>query len=260
MKFNKLDFEVAFNLPPDKSILYLKSKGYKITKSWREMLDSAHTRAFTVAGVYRLEVLKTIQDSLADALGQGTTFQDWQKNLRSELDKTGLFYPDDSKKGEVQKEIDTPSRLDNIFRTNLQTALNAGRMERQLAVAKTRPYLRFYDVPDNRQSGVCSNIANKLRGMVIRTDHPLVNSIYPPNHFRCRSSMSSYSERERLRDGLQIYEGAAEGFDVGEGFNTNPLSEYKPDLSKYPESMADAYRKFLDKRIAEYKAGRENEN
>ncbi|MCZ5321381.1 hypothetical protein O5699_01215 [Escherichia coli] len=54
------------------------------------MKDIAHARAFTVAGVLKLDVLKDIRDGLTAALADGGTFREFAAQLEPLLEKKRL--------------------------------------------------------------------------------------------------------------------------------------------------------------------------
>lgn len=69
------DIGFAVNLKPEEAIRYFESKGLKLTKSWNELWQAAHTKAFTVAHVAKMDVLLDIHTALRDALHDGMTEQ-----------------------------------------------------------------------------------------------------------------------------------------------------------------------------------------
>ena len=59
---------MRYSISPNDAIDYLKSKGFKIGWDWHETLDDAHSRAFTVAKVARIDLLQDIRSSLVTAM------------------------------------------------------------------------------------------------------------------------------------------------------------------------------------------------
>lgn len=251
MEVDPLHFRVAFDMPPDDAITYLKSKGYAITSSWDDLSQMAHNRAFTVAGLFRADLILAMQESLAVAMGEGRSLDEWKKNITEELTAKGLYNVEEltTEQGAKQTAVVESHRLENIFRTNTLSALNAGRQLRQDALGDARPWILINFVNDNRQSPTCRKLSQTMKGYVIRYDHPEVAKLTPPFHFRCRDTNSRLSERERVRDGLKIWKGAIE-WEPSPGFEGSPVDGFTPDLSKYPDSLRKQFADYLKKREA----------
>ena len=67
-KMTNQDLFFAIGLPPEKAIAFFESKGYTIGFNWHEVWHEAHTKAFTVAGILKQDVLVDIHQSLLDEL------------------------------------------------------------------------------------------------------------------------------------------------------------------------------------------------
>lgn len=85
------ELNALFNKPPADAIEYLKSKGFKIGWDWHQTLDDAHSRAFTVAKVAKLDVLQDIRKSLITALEKGQSFEKWQTEITPVLQEKGWW-------------------------------------------------------------------------------------------------------------------------------------------------------------------------
>jgi SPP1 gp7 family putative phage head morphogenesis protein len=244
-KINPDDFVFAFDLPPEDAIEYLEKKGYAITFDWREMLNEAHARAFTVAKVMQLEVLTQIREELERAQRKGLTFEEFRKNLKPRLSDAGWWHEKFVKNPETGEwkavDLSNPSRLENIFRTNMQSALMAGRLTQQMETIKTRPYARLIAISDNRTTSLCK----RLNGTVFRLDDAKMLRIYPPNHFRCRDRIQTLTEAEVRRKGYTVAKAGtffANKKNVpSEGFNAPPSVEWKPDIRKYAPDLRAAF-------------------
>jgi len=254
MNLNPIDFRAAFNLPPEEAVKYLASKGYKITDTWRDMLDRAHNTTFTSAGVLRMDILTELRNSLVDAVGTGLTVEQWKEELEDRLASIGVgdTITQPTEDGGTRTVKLTPHRLETIFRTNVQSALSAGQMIQQNEFLNERPYRRFNFVNDSRQSDICRKLESVIGGKVLHHSHPLLKRAIGPNHYQCRTTVSSLSESEVRRKGLSILdEDTGSDWQASEGFNKTPLDEYEPDVSKYPKGLTQAYRNFLVKRRQE---------
>ena len=84
-----VDLGYAYTLKPEEAIKYFESKGYVIGFRWHDVKDIAHARAFTVAGVLKLDVLKDIRAGLTAALADGGTFREFAAQLEPLLESKG---------------------------------------------------------------------------------------------------------------------------------------------------------------------------
>src|SRR6185503_13553047 len=125
-----VDLSFAFGLKPEKAVDYFRGKGYAISWDWYDTWQEANSKAFTVAKVTRLDILRDIRSSVDKITAQGITFDQFRRELEPTLKAKGWWgrqkvIGDDGKVTEVQ--LGSPRRLNTIFRTNAQTALSAGR-------------------------------------------------------------------------------------------------------------------------------------
>ncbi|MBU1002783.1 MAG: minor capsid protein [Proteobacteria bacterium] len=153
---------------------------------FKRLADSAKTRAFTVSGLARNGQLESVQAALGEALANGETLGDFKKRIRETI----------LDKGWTGKRA---WRVDNIYRTNVQTAFQAGRYQQMKTVAKTRPYWRYVAVADKRTRP--THMA--LNGKIYPHDHPFWDQFYPPNGFMCRCTVSTMSARQMEGKGLK---------------------------------------------------------
>jgi len=83
--------------------------------------------------------------------------------------------------------------------------------------------------------------------------HPVWDTWYPPNGFRCRCGVETLSERELKARGLTVEDEAPTAAEVGgrfvnilpdPEFTTNPAKvRWTPDLKDYPPSLRRAFEK-----------------
>lgn len=181
----------AFALPPDQALAYLRSKGYRPTVGWTEMLHEEHARAFTVAKVARLDMLATIRGSLDDALAQGLTLEQWQAGLVPQLQKAGWWglVQDREVTGTSRPVFIGPRRLRTIYDTNLRMAWAAGRWARLQANKANKPFLRYSAVLDRRTRPAHA----RWHGTILPIDHPWWRTHFPPNDWGCRCAVVAYS-------------------------------------------------------------------
>lgn len=129
----------------------------------------ARQLAFTIASVASHDQLKAVMDSLSTWQANGKTFAQWQREI-------------------AVKDLELPKyRLENIFRTNLQSNYQAGHWEQILRNQQHRPYLMYDAINDSR-----TRPAHRAMDGIIRpADDPFWETHSPPNGYRCRCGLIS---------------------------------------------------------------------
>ncbi|ADE10467.1 phage head morphogenesis protein [Sideroxydans lithotrophicus] len=187
---SKPDLSLVFGLPPEKAVEYFESKGYVLTWDWRELWQEAQAKSFTVAKVMRTDILLDIRSAVDDALNNGTTFQEFKKNLTPILQAKGWWGKTEhvnTSTGEASiVQLGSPRRLRTIYQTNLQTAYMAGRYNQMMASTGSHPYWQYVAVLDGRTRPT----HRAMNGRVFRYDDALWGSHFPPNGFNCRCRVS----------------------------------------------------------------------
>lgn len=226
-----IDLYYAMKLPPEKAVEYLASKGLKITNSWRDMLRDAHNKAFTVAGIAKLDILQDIKDKLLSAMNEGISITDFANSLEDVLPKY---------------------RLNTIYRTNLQSAYMAGRRESMLRATNTHPYWMYVAVmdKDTRPSHAL------LNGKVYPADDEFWDYYFPPIDYNCRCRVRPLTPSEVERKGLDVSESSeikvkdgtatmeVDGVKISTGDNWAGVpGDYTPDLSKYDNKFLKYYKR-----------------
>ena len=193
---------------------------YRIAEQYRGL-------AFTVSGYTKAQILKRFYDEILAALEDGNTFSEFRKNMNDFL------------KAEGYEGLD-PLQADLIFRTNIQTAYNVGHYEQMTdpGVMKLRPFWQYDAVNDTHTRP--SHLA--MDGKVFPADHPVWNTWFPPNGFRCRCTVRTLSKRQVEQRGLTVEQGFP-AVEPDPHFGTNAAKvRFQPDLKGYPAPLAKAYR------------------
>lgn len=195
------ELKALFELPPSDAISYLEKKGFKIGWDWHETLDNAHSRAFTVAKVARMDLLQDIRQSLISAMQQGQTLEQWKASITPTLQSKGWWgkktvINPEGREQEVQ--LGSPRRLRTIYDTNMQSAFAAGRYKAMIAGSETRPYWewRHITISNPRKQHIA------LDGRLFRFDDPFWSVAYPPSEWGCKCRVIARSAREV--DGKEI--------------------------------------------------------
>ena len=193
---------------------------YRIAEQYRGL-------AFTVSGYTKAQILKRFYDEILAALEDGNTFSEFRKNMNDFL------------KAEGYEGLD-PLQADLIFRTNIQTAYNVGHYEQMTdpGVMKLRPYWQYDAVNDTHTRP--SHLA--MDGKVFPADHPVWNTWFPPNGFRCRCTVRTLSKRQVEARGLTVEE-KFPAIAPDPHFGTNPAKvQFSPDMKGYPDALVKAYQ------------------
>jgi len=200
----------AFNLPPEKAIEYLKSKGYAFSWDWQDIYQEAQAKSFTVAKAMREDILNDIRAEVEKAIKDGTTLNDFKKTLEPTLKAKGWwgkmpakdvpgFNPATGGDPNAIVQLGSPYRLKTIYNTNIQTAYMAGRERGMEEVRDARPWWMYIAVMDSRTRP--SHAA--MNGKIFRWNDPFWDKFYPPNDWGCRCRVVSVSGSEMQRDGLE---------------------------------------------------------
>jgi len=189
------ELNALFTLPPEDAISYLEKKGFKIGWDWHETLDNAHSKAFTVAKVARMDLLQDIRQSLITAMQQGQSLEQWKASITPTLQDKGwwgkkIVVNPEGREQEVQ--LGSPRRLRTIYHTNMQSAFAAGRYKAMLAGAETRPYWEWRHISINNPRK--QHVA--LNGKIFSYDDPFWLVAYPPSEWGCNCRIIARSRRE----------------------------------------------------------------
>lgn len=219
---------IGFNVPFKEAIDFTKKRGVVLPEKYYGEMQGIHrTLNYSIAGVASLDQLQAVLDSLEQALSVGKTFNEWQKDVR--VQDLGL----------------PKHRLDNIYRTNIQTAYNRGRWEQQVENKKSQPYLMYDAINDSRVRP--SHLA--MDGIIRPVGDSFWNSHYPPNGYRCRCRCIALSQSQ-----------AEARSKNGKGLNQKVTDEMKPDKGwdyQVGEDLAAGINQAVEQRNANERIARQ---
>lgn len=215
---------------------FLQSRKPVDKETYKQMEYTARMKAFTVGGYTSLEVLQEFLEQLQEAVRNGTTKEQFREDMNQFLESNGYTGIN-------------PWKSDNIFRTNLQTAFNAGHYKAMTdeAVLKLRPYWQYKTAGDSEVRPDHALMADR----VYRADDPIWDIWYPPNGYKCRCTVVSLSAGQVEKRGLMVYDRPPFTLDAGgkvkpmfpdKGFSGNPAKvTWKPDLSRFSPELRKIY-------------------
>lgn len=211
---------------------FLSSKEAVPMDVYRQLEKQARDRAFSVSRYTTAEVLNQFLRELVDAIEDGTTGMEFKKRMDGFLERNG--YTEAS-----------PWHLDVIFRTNLQTAYNAGHYENMQAAKKFRPYWQYKTAGD----GHVRETHAAMHDRVYAADDPIWDVWYPPNGFRCRCTVVSLSRGQVEERGLAVSDRPPVSLTGNEpvfpdrGFSGNPATTpWRPDTSSFAPALKSILR------------------
>jgi len=208
--------KIGFDVPFYEAIKAAQKRSVVLPDSYYGVLQGAlRQHAFSVAGIAALDQLEQVRDSLAAGLQRGVSFNKWKK----EILENGI--------------LELPAhRLDNIFRTNIQSNYNRGHWEKFQRNKARRPYLMYDAINDSRVRP--AHLA--LDGVIRPADDSFWNTHAPLNGYRCRCKLISLTEKQaqaRSGDG----KGLNKSINLGDmkpdkGWNYNPGADLTKGVEK----------------------------
>lgn len=192
-------------LPAADAIAAFQARGLlSQTFAWQELMHEEHASQFTVAKLFRDDLLGEIHRLLGLALTEGKTLKDFKEALIPQLKQAGWWghvEVVDPRTGEIGHTRVNPARLELIYDVNIRQAHAAGRWAR--AMRGRMPYLIYRTRRDERVRAS----HRRWDGIVLPKDHAWWDTHYPPNGWRCRCLAYPIDEagiRALEADGLKI--------------------------------------------------------
>jgi SPP1 gp7 family putative phage head morphogenesis protein len=172
----------------EEAVRFFRAKVPMRKEEWEALEEAARSRAFTVAGVAQLSLVADVHKALEKAIAKGTSLAEFKRDVGAKLVK--------------EWGGEKPGRLETIFRTNVQTAYSAGRMEMltQPGALKARPYWMLLPIGDDRTSAICKRFIRPP--VILPADSPWWTTHIPPMHFRCRTALRALSAQEAKARGV----------------------------------------------------------
>ncbi len=208
----------------DEAVLWFRSRLPNLSDDeWLKLLTQTGFESKTWASKAQLDLVAQVWAGIDTAIEQGGTFAEFKAKLTDDVRAAWGG----------QAQVDA-SRLETIFRTNVQMAYGAGRVE-QLQdpdVLESRPFWRYSAIHDARTSEICK----ACDGVVLPANHPWWSSHQPPLHHRCRCSIISMRATAAERRGITT---SPTDMEASTGFgNVEKVREFRPSTKDYPPELA----------------------
>lgn len=191
------------NMPYHEAVEYLKKRDVIKKADYNKLSDKMKFRAFTASRINDGKLLESLNAEMIANVNDGKGLKDFLSMTKTEiLDKVGM--------GPNQGWY-----WETVYRTNVQTAYNAGRM---MGFEEDKPLaLHFVGIEDARQTDICHSMSNVIRPY----DDPIWKKYIPPLHFGCRSTVRAIYDRDELPEEWTDLEGIER---PAKGFGANPVS------------------------------------
>jgi SPP1 gp7 family putative phage head morphogenesis protein len=208
----------------EEAIAFLQARIPLTKDEWDALEPALRFRAFTLANMTQYDLVNDVKEKLVQAVSAGGSLDQFLQD-ESLYNIAGL-----------NPRQQRPGYWETVYRTNVQTAYNAGRYA-QLQDVKP-PYYEFVGIGDERQTDICQ----ARSGTLLPADHEFWAANWPPLHFNCRSTVRGVFSREFDQERRAItQERVVNTYSKPQGdFGISPLAS----LESLPTSMT--------KRAAEY--------
>lgn len=214
-------------VPFEQAIDFLKGTVPLHKGEWEALEKPLRFRAFTVARLAELDHIEKVRQTLVTALEKGDGFQEKWATLRETLKTRG--------------EDIAPGYFETVYRTNVQTAYNAGRLM-QYQDNPPRAW-ELLVIEDGRTSDTCKGIASLIgNGRALPANHPFWKKYgFPPYHFNCRTTFRAVYDTDTAVQDIPL-EKLQDTLHIQKGFGGNPI-EKESWWKITPEMIqrADAY-------------------
>jgi hypothetical protein len=181
------------NRAPEEAVRYLEQKtvGGRFSFDWRDVWQQEHQAAFVVAKGMTADVLTDVHQALLSAMKDGWTQERFAAELTPLLQAKGWWGKQrlvDPETGQQQlATLGTPRRLRVIYDTNMRMAHSAGRWERIMQSAGTRPFLQYHHTPQEHPRPM--HLAwDKI---ILPVDHVFWRTHWCPNGWFCKCYITS---------------------------------------------------------------------
>ncbi len=232
---------------------YFKQKINLPTKRWNDLKGAMHTRAFTIAGAMRADILLDFRNAVDKAIEKGESLQDFRNRFYQIASKWRESDPSFDEKMKKPKYGAWRSKV--IYQTNMLTAAAAAqeRQAREMPEVFTHAKYVCMMLPGSREEHKAWN------GTVLPVTDPWWEKHSPPNGFGCmcyKDFISKYEMKAGLEKETKAPTPANDTSNIGENWDYSigdadaenqrlkeQLEEKEEKLLKeYPETRKNAHK------------------
>jgi len=178
-------------VPFQEAIDYYKQKVDLPTRTWTDLWQGMHARAFVVAGAVEADLVADFHNAVTRAIAEGRTLNDFRKDFDAIVARHGWSY-----KG------NRGWRSAVIYNTNMRMAHSAGRWAQAQRLKARRPYGRYVDAGDHRVRPE----HHAWHNTILPLDDPWWRTHWPPNGWGCRCYVQTLSESDLKRYDYEVSE------------------------------------------------------
>lgn len=210
----------------EEAIQFLSSRVPLTRQEFYSLEAGLRLRSFTVARLTELDYINRVRLVLKNSLSKGYTLSKfWDEMKHDYLLQVSGF------------EQSNPWYWETVFRTNLQTAYNAGR-KIQIAKNPNIKYLQFIGINDKRQTSICKCRNN----IILPATHKFWERNTPPLHFNCRSTLRPIYQSEADLKNYKSSDITEIDINPQKGFGLDPVKALKE--FKLPGRLYDRAAKY----------------
>ena len=213
----QLDLDISFSVEPlpfEEAIDFFKGKVSLIKEEWEELEPKLRFRAFTVARLAESDHIEMLRGRLLNAMEKGEYFTETWKDIKA--------FTEDADQPFSARYFET------VYRTNMQSAYNAGRLMQYQN--NMPPAWELLFIEDGRTSDICKGLASIAgNGKALAASHSFWSTYgFPPYHFNCRTTFRAVYDYE-IGHGMEIenvpMKQIRQNFKPQEGFGGNPIEK-----------------------------------
>ena len=175
--------------PNEAAADYIRGKAVADPTNFGNLPAQLKQRAFAVAGIEQMDVLKRLRDTIAK-LPEGMSWDEAKRDLASEISP---FTGGDMKVARAKAEMQ--------LRIHGFQAYAVARHQQQMETADIFPYWKYVTVGDSRVRAAHA----ALDGKVLRADDPWWQTHYPPWDWGCRCIVEQLDEEDAEAAGISTH-------------------------------------------------------
>ena len=211
------DLDISFSAEPlhfEEAIDFFKGKVSLTKEEWENLEPKLRFRAFTVSRLAEADHIEMLRGRLLNAMEKGEYFTETWKDVKT--------FTEDADQPFSARYFET------VYRTNIQSAYNAGRLMQYQN--NMPPAWELLFIEDGRTSDICKGLASIAgNGKALAASHSFWSTYgFPPYHFNCRTTFRAVYDYEIGR-GMEIenvpMKQIRENFKPQEGFGGNPIEK-----------------------------------